>query len=351
MSANWVPPKFIERQRATREFNDLGIAAKDALAAAINDPDAERRARARSILAIVTQTDFRNRLEAFSADYEGRHHRTLPGWEQFAELFGATPQARQLFVEMSRDEPELLEAYAAGDRDATEALRARCQILLQEFMQISGRESLFPVGTLAALLLIGSDDGVDVDEQVSAQLFTWMLYQPTFSENARSGAWSSMMKNLLGRWIVKDTSTSATMQNLIFAANYDLHAQGLTLAKKILDGDPGNAQLRQFALLAVGRFGDKANLPLVEKFLSDSNACGSFQLSDPPRQVDVQVRDIALSVAMQLAGQDAGDFGAVTVHSSPQALFKVPAFVFADAAQREAVLKRWNEWRSVQHRP
>ncbi len=157
-----------------------------------------------------------------------------------------------------------------------------------------------------------------------------------------------MMKTLLGRWIVKDSSTSATMQNLIFAANYDLHADGMTLAKKILDGDPGNPQLRQFALLAVGRFGEKNNLALVEKFLGDSNACGSIQLSDPPRQVDVQVRDIALGVAMQLTGQEPGDFGAVTVHSSPQAMFKVPALAFADAAQREAVLKRWNEWRGAE---
>jgi hypothetical protein len=344
-------PKFVERQRATRQLTDLGIAAKKALAAATNDPDAELRARARSILAIVTETDFRNRLEAFSADYEGLHHRTLPGWERFAELFGTTPQTRQLFVAMSRDEPELLEAYAAGDREATETLRARCQILLQEFMQVSGRESLFPVGTLATLLLVGSEDGVDVDEQIGAQLFTWMLYQPTFSENARSGAWSPMMKKLLGRWIVKDTSASATMQNLMFAASYDLHADGMTLARKILDGDPGNAQLRQFALLAVGRFGDKENLALVEEFLGDSNACGSIQLSDPPRQVDVQVRDIALGVAIQLTGQEPADFGANTVHASPQAIFKVPALAFADATQREAVLKRWNEWRAVQNLP
>ncbi len=77
----------------------------------------------------------------------------------------------------------MLEAYAGGDREATEALRARCQILLQEFMQVSGRESLFPLGTLATLLLIGSEKGVDVDEQIGAQLYTWMLYQPSFSES------------------------------------------------------------------------------------------------------------------------------------------------------------------------
>ncbi|MEX2113275.1 MAG: hypothetical protein WD845_08825 [Pirellulales bacterium] len=343
--------KFIERQEATRALTELGVAAKEALAEVTNEPDAELRRRARSILATVTQTDFQNRLEAFSADYDGHHQRTLPGWERFAGLFGATQQARQLFVEMAREEPALLEAYAAGDRQASEALHARCQVLLEEFMQVSGRESLFPVGTLATLLLIGSEPDVAVDEQIGGQLYTWMLYQPTFSDNARSGAWSLMMKKLLGRWIVKDTSTSATMQNLIFAASYDLQTDGMTLAKKLLDGETGNAQLRQFALLAVGRFGDKDDLPLVEDFLADSNTCSAIQLSDPPRQVDVQVRDIALGVAIHLSGQQPTEFGAIAVHSSPQSFFKVPALAFAEPAQRAAALKRWSEWRAAHAAP
>ncbi len=344
-------PKFVERQQATRELTSLGIAAKNALAAAVDDPDAELRMRARSILAAVTEADFQNRLAAFSADYDGRAHRTLPGWERFSELFGGTQQSRQLFVEMARNEPQLLDAYAAGDRPATEALDARCQVLLQEFMQVSGRELLFPLGTQAALLLIGSEEGVIVDEQFSAELYTWMLYQPSFSGHARSGAWSPMLKKLLGRWIAKDTSTVATMQNLMFASMYELHEDGMTLARRVLDSDSGNVQLRQFALLAVGRFGDKESIPLAEKYLSDASTCGAVELSDPPRQVDIQVRDVALVSAILLSGQKPADFGAVSVHASPHSLFKLPALAFTDSAQREAALKRWAAWRAAHAAP
>jgi hypothetical protein len=344
-------PKFVERQQANRELLALGVAAKGALQLATDDPDAELRSRARAILATVTQTDFANRLEAFSADYDGRNQRTLPGWDRFASAFGATQQARQLFVEMAREEPALLEAYASGDRQASEMLGARCQTLLQEFMQVAGRESQFPLGTLATLLLVGSEPGIAVDDQIGGQLYTWMLYQPAFTDHARSGASSPMLKKLLGRWIVKDASSSATMQNLIFAASYDLQADGMTLAKKTLKRTSGNPQLRQFALLAVGRFGDKEDLPLVEPFLKDSATCGAIQLSDPPRQVDVQVRDIALGVAIHLSGQTAAEFGAIAVHSSPQSFFKVPALAFAEASQREAALKRWDEWRAAHATP
>ena len=338
---------FAERERATRELTSLGVAAKDALTAAVSEPDAELRTRARAILAAVSEEDFRDRLEAFSADYDGRGKQTLPGWDRFTAVFGSGHQARQLFVEMQREESTLLEAYAKGGKAANDALDARCHTLLEQFMQVSSRESLFPVGTLAGLLLVGSADDVTVDEQLGVQLYTWMIYQPAFSKSARSGAWSSMMKKLLGMWIVKNSSSQATVQNLIFAASYDLKPEGLTLASKILVSEPANVQLRQFALLALGRFGGKEHLPVVEKYLADITNCGAIQINNPPRQVDVQMRDVALAVVIHLTDQQPKDFGAVAAQSSPQSFFQVPALGFTDEAQRNEALKRWSEWRAA----
>ncbi|MGD9721187.1 MAG: hypothetical protein AB7O59_03920 [Pirellulales bacterium] len=339
-------PKFIERERAARRLTALGAAAKEALAAVTDDPDAELRSRARAVLATVTEADFQARLEAFEADYDGRRRRSLPGWERFSKLLGGDPRARQLFVEMARAEPQLLEAYATTARAASETLDARCTTLLDQFMDASGRDSTFSLGTVATLLLVGSEQDVTVNEQVGVQLYTWMIYQPTFFKHARSGPWSPIMKKLLGQWIVKDTSSSTTMQNLIFAASYDLEREGLTLATKVLGNEPANAQLRQFALLAVGRFGAKQHLALVEKHLHDASACGAIQVTDPPRQVDVQLRDVALSVAVHLAGLPAAEYGTVSVQSSPQSFFQVPALAFADAAHRDASIRRYQQWRT-----
>jgi hypothetical protein len=344
-------PRFAERERATRELTGLGIVAKDALSAAVNDPDAELRVRARQVLATVTESDFQNRLEAFAADYDGSRKLSLPGWERFARLFGASHQARRLFVEMARHEPQLLEAYAEGGKAASDALGQRCRELLDEFMQVSSREAAFPVGTLACLLLVGSADEVTLDEQVGVQLYTWMVYQPTFSKNARGGPWSGIMKKLLGQWIIKDSSPSATVQNLIFAAMYELKPEGLALAGKTLASETPTPQLRQFALLAIGRFGGKEHLAVVEKFLSDDTTCGALQMSNPPRQVEVQVRDAALAVLIGLTDQKARDYGTVSAQSSPQSMFQVPALGFADAAKREAALKHWAQWRAAHPGP
>src|SRR5882724_11839116 len=147
---------FIQRQQATRELTALGVATREALLEASNDPDAEVRARARTVLATVSESDFRNRLAAFSADYDGSQKQTLPGWEQFAAAFGTNHAARQLFIEMQRAEPELLEAYSQNPKAASEALDARCRALLESLMRTHTSETMLSLGTTASLLLVAS---------------------------------------------------------------------------------------------------------------------------------------------------------------------------------------------------
>jgi hypothetical protein len=342
---------FAEREQATRQLTRLGIVTKEALTAAAADPDRELRARARDILATVRQSDFRDRLEAFSADYDGRRKQTLPGWERFAQVFGPGHQARQLFVEMQRDEPALLEAYAEGGRAADAALQARCQELLEQLTHATPRETLFSVGTAATLLLVGSADDVRVDEQLGIQLYSWMIYQPSFSKIARGGPWSGMLKKLLGMWIVKDSGSTATAQNLVLAASYELKSEGLHLAEKVLSGNADNPQLRQFALLAIGRFGDRKHIPLVEKFLADATACGAIQANNPPLQVELQIRDVVLAVLIHLTDQRVADYGGVVGHMSPQSVFQVPSLGFPKQPDRDAALARWASWRAEQLEP
>jgi hypothetical protein len=344
---------FAERESASRRLIELGIATRDALVEASNDPDAEVRARARVILASVSQSDFRDRLAAFATDYDGSQRQSLPGWEQFTATFCDTRQARQLFVEMQRAEPELLAASAEGGKIASDALNARCHALLQQMtqLQITRSDELMPLGTLASLLWIGSADGVAVDEQLGVQLYSQMIYQPMFQKNVRSGAWSGMLKKLLGLWIVKDSTPVSTVQNLNFGAYYELKAESLNLASKVLASDGGPPQTRQFALLAIGRFGGKEHLPLVEKFLPDATACGTIQVNNPPRQVELQLRDVALAVLVHLTGQRARDYSATTVQPSPQPFFQVASLLFPEKAQRESALKRWSEWRAEHPQP
>jgi hypothetical protein len=342
---------FSQRERASRELVTLGVAAREALDAATTDPDAEIRARARVALSAVTEREFRDRLEAFSADYDGSRNQTLPGWEKFAAELGSSRLSRQLFVEMQRAEPELLEGYAEGGKTAGDALDARCRMLLVQLTQVSSGEGPVSLGTMASLLLVGSAEEVSVDQQLAHQLYTWLIYRPAFQKLASGGMWAPMMKKLLGMWIVKDASPAATAQNLMFAASYELKPEGLSLAGKLLASDGTAPQVRQFALLSIGRFGSRQHLAAVEKYLQDGNVCGSIRMNKFPRQMQVQVRDVALAVLLHLTDQEVRDYGAATVQPNPQAYFQVPALAFSTDGARDVALERWHAWRAEHPQP
>lgn len=336
---------FAERERATRELVELGIAGRTALVEASSSPDAEVRVRARAVLAAVSEADFRDRLEAFLADYDGSRKQTLPGWDQFVSLFGSGRLSRQIFVEMQRAEPELIEAFSKDPKAAGEAVVARCQSISQQAMQ-SPREGLISLGTVASMLLVGGSPEVSIDEQLGVQVYAWMIYQPVFQKNAVSGVWSPMLKKLLCRWVVKDASPTATVQNLLFAAAYELKSEALQLATRVLSDEHNHSNTRQYAILIAGRFGGKDELPMIERLLSDKTSCGTFQANNPPRQVDLQIRDIALAVAVHLTGQNLRDYGFQAAQPNATTLFQVATLIFNDPARRDEALKKWGQWRA-----
>ncbi len=233
---------FAVRERATRELTRLGIVSRDALEQVSTGSDAEVRTRARAILTSVSESDFRDRLEAFSADYDGARKQTLPGWDNFSAKFGDHRLARQLFVEMQRSEPSLLQAYAKGGRAASDMVDARCRALLQDLAQT--RERPTSLGTVASLLLVGAADDVNVDEQLAAQLYAWLIYQRAFTQNVTGGGWSPILKKLLGAWISKDASPPTTAQNLMIAVQFDLKAEALSVATRALGHESDPAALR-----------------------------------------------------------------------------------------------------------
>src|SRR5262249_62338463 len=96
----------------------------------------------------------RDRLGAFSADFDGRQKQTLPAWNEFSAQFGSSRLTRQLFVEMQRAEPELLEALSKGTKSGSEALAERTGQIIE-----AQRESALSIGTVASLLFVGSVGG------------------------------------------------------------------------------------------------------------------------------------------------------------------------------------------------
>lgn len=332
--------QFAVREKATRQLIELGIVTREALQRAAGDPDAEVRTRARAILLTVCESDFQNRLAAFAADYDGSRKQRLPAWDQFSAQFGSSRLTRQLFVEMQRAEPELLEALDQGTKPAGEVLAERTQQILA-----GDGKALSSVGTLVSLLFVASADGVAVDELGCQNLYPYAV-RSTYQKTSGLPLWPGVLKKLVGRWITKDDTAASVNQNLIFAAQLEMKDEALAISTRVLSSDDSDAKTRKMAILLVGRFGDKSHRATLERLLTDTTSCGIVPTAKPARQVELQIRDVALAVLLHITDQNLRAYGFPSAQPYGETAFREGALGFADPAAREAALRKWAKWRA-----
>jgi hypothetical protein len=339
---------FAMRQRASKQLVEFGIAAQPQLNAALTDDDAEVRNRCAQVLTQVVDADFRARLEAFANDPLGKRDHALPSWNRFRQACGEDKTARDLFVDMQRAEPGLLDALEAGSKPAGQLLVLRMQSIQQmiSWPQFNGGQpATVPFGTICTLLFVSSTEGVTITDQDTIQIFN-LIQQPPFLSNLRTTSNTVTLKKLLGMWILHNSGPSVAYMNLQLAFNFDLK-EGLDLAVKMIGNDAGGQPfMRQYVILAIGRFGNHEHISLLEPLLKDTTPCMPQQNPDPKQS---QIRDVALAVLVKLSGQELKDYGLEHVQTNQQMVFQPGTVTFGDPAKRDAALKKWSQW--AQQRP
>jgi hypothetical protein len=337
--------QFAARESATTQLLKMGIEIKPTLLAAIDDPDAEVRERVRYVLAGVVDADFQHRLSRFAEDVNDDKRYDLPGWARYRELVGSDRAARNLFVEMQRSEMSLMEGLEVGGDAATRILEGRIRAAQAAFQArnapLGGSTSL---GSVAALVFVGSDANIKLSETSALQLGSLAAYQPSFTQAIAGGSQSAMLKKILGAWIARDLSPTLTSQNLYLAIRYELK-ECLEPAVRLLRQTGTSAQLKPLALLAVGHFGGKEHLPLVEPLLTATDLYGQSNMNGTIYVT--QLRDVALFAAVQLAGQRPKDFGFERISGNEPLVSQAANIGFRSNADREEAFKKWSDWRAA----
>lgn len=335
---------YRDRNRATQELARLGLEAKEALLRGLEDPDAEVRWRCQRVLGRVLELDFRARLKAFVADTQSQDAHGLAGWERFRQVVGSSRAARELFVEMHEAEAALLESSRAGPDATSLALEQRCTQMQQSLQgrRANRQRGQLSLGTVATLFFLSSDRDVAISDQV-ANWLNRISYESAFQTAIRSGTRVELMRKLLGAWIGRATGSFIAYPSLILALNYDL-PEGLEPATSLLKQGGVQPQIVQYAILVVGRFGNKEHLPDIEPLLQEAAICVTSQNKDQP-QYNTEVRDVALAVLLQLTGQKFADYGFDRLEKNPKTLFNPASLGFADDDKRAKALEKWKAWR------
>ena len=171
-----------------------------------------------------------------------------------------------------------------------------------------------PFAIIAALL--AGRQGIEIDDQIIAPL-QGLLFTASFRQAYTAGEKMAAAQWLLARWMLKDSRPSDQHRKLTIALNLQSPA-GLELGLRILK-TAEEETMRRDALIAVGRFGNiHEHLPIIVSYLADDRVCYTQTLGN--RAAEIQVRDVALAVAVRMTGQNLRNYGFFRVGWDPKVI-------------------------------
>jgi hypothetical protein len=336
------------REQASRELFEIGLPAKEALLEGTKNTDPEIRRRCRDLLPEILEADRQAKLAAFIADTTGKLKHDLPCWERYRQIAGEDTGARQLFIDMQKNDTGLLHDAQCDPEHAGEQCAGLCQAL---FNKLYGR-GLLPherrevnLAEVAPLLLVASDPRVKLPVQ-QRYLLQNFLYQPT-ARAALAGSSATPFKKLVLAWMYRQTDDELAVQQMFFLiTNLDMK-EGIDYALKVIQEKKVKAQGLGQALTTIGKLGNaKKHLSLLEPYLADQTVVGNFALN---RERGVtQIRDVALAMMVHLTNQSHRDYGFVFSQTNPALKFYANFLGFGSEDQRKVAFTKWQHWVAAQ---
>jgi hypothetical protein len=354
--AEWIGQlghsSYAIRQSAAERLMAAGAVARDALSKESDSPDPETRAAARRIIALIDTSEANRRLAEFAADTDGSRGITLPGWTEFGEIVGQDEAARALFVDMQRHEaPLLAEVFGPEPREGKSSWDDRLMRLLN-VRPVPGPQAFAPpLGSCATMMFLGTVPNADVNDTRANYLFGLAL-RPPLREALQAHHTPNTLRKLVVAWIIKcpNHTEPALRDRLTLMLIYGFE-EGLPLPEAIVRGGPEylaiSPALRASAALAVGRFGSKDDVSILEPMLDDETV---FAAPNGPQGLVgvVQVRDVALASMLHLTNQEPKDYGFAHVRLNPQTLFEPISLSLDNNEDRISAMAKWHAWKAVQ---
>jgi hypothetical protein len=346
---------FVVRQAAADRLLAAGLIARESLTAVADGPEPESRAAARRLIALIDKADFSRRLAAFSADIDGKQGLTLPGWKEFSSLVGGDGESRALFVEMQRHEAALLARFFGEGMTAGEASwEARLARLSQWQTTPDSRRFSPALGSCATMLFLGTLAEAKVSDQSTAILAS-LVDRPPLQQALQGEARREAVRRLVVGWVLEcpNRSEAALQQRLSLALTQKLR-EAVPLALRIAQSDPAfpttMAYTRGLAISLIGRLGGRANADALEPLLEDSSVCWPpVQAGGPQGPArNVQIRDVALVVLLQMTDQNPVDYGYTQATRQQPQLYAIETLHLKNDAEREAAVAKWRVWKAAQ---
>jgi hypothetical protein len=324
---------FEEREQATRHLSTLGLSVKSKLLAGKRSTDPEIRWRCAKLWADVAEMDFQLRAEAFLRDPAGIDPHEFPGWDRYRTLFGTAPAARQTFLSMQKQEPALWEEAAAGAAPDPRLFRDRCRQLRTIAQNDQGLQRILGSTALALVYLGSSYETLVSDEDRELITALWQ-HSAVVDCTLSNTAWSSIK----ARWLRGGGDQRPAFERMMDGLG--LADDGVVpIARELLRDPSAPAKQKQFALLALAKYGFSEDDDLIRTFLVDASPLETYLSRGVVLQT--QLRDVALASLIARAGKAPADYGFQFVRPDDRGLFLPSTLGFKDDNERRAAFEKW----------
>jgi hypothetical protein len=371
---------YLEREQAEQELLKLGRLARPALLEAVNEnPDAEVRFRCQTLLPRANNLEMKARLEVFLADTEGRYEHDLPGWNEFrntvcrpwsvlgfplgtdrpldraarkvfAELI-STPTNRRIMLAVGNRDAELPRLLAARRQELYGQKYPRVVVVNGQVQQPTNRRD--PTLADIATLLFAESQTYRATAPPTAPINVLISSSGYAAAATTDDETGRVYKSIATAWLDTRQDPTDLYNGINVAANLGLTEPGARLAIRLFQSKGAPPSYRGLAASNLARLGNRSHIPLLESAMNETTVVFTVRKSVPGKPApewethDVQVRDVALAVAVILSGQKIEDYGFVDQYRGSGGGGYTYARHYLPEAERKAAFDKWKRWRET----
>jgi hypothetical protein len=347
---------FRVRHEAATLLVSRGSASVAALTEGMKDTDPEVSERCRLLLPQAEALERTEKLTELLRDPAAAPPKGLAGLEQFLKITGDSKPARETYAELMGIYFKAMELREKDPKAAAEEYRQFCDEAYARYRANiqTGRYSPDAVYNTPAditfFFVFAADPKLDKTNVRNMGRSYVLLNGTKVQTSMTTGDRAPVMKKLFLHWLENEPDSYMQSRGFQLAAQAKM-PEALPIAIRLLEKmDRNNNNKAQVMTTLVG-LGTKEHIKLLEPYLKDTLQVTSVNFGNG-RQTTVQLRDVAMGVSAQLAGQKPSDFG---FDGSQFGGAGFPSsyvyYGFTDDKSRDDAHAKWKEWAGKNLKP
>lgn len=337
-------PDFEQRLQAERELRHAGAAALPLLRQLSGANDLELRQRAARLIMLLEQRALEDSLQQLSDGGLPADSLHLPGWGAFSHVMGDDRERRQLFAEMVRTDPELMQSIDQHPEQLRAEFERRCADI--NIQRSQRKSAVRPVAHIAALLLAATQPECH-PSPAAAACVTACLQEGEFLAAMQRADRPETLEQLVALWVAHPDS-STVIQRLGLAARFEL-AEGIDVAREIIERRLYGPQI-QHAILYIAKVGTAEHLHDLEQLLADETDLQAARRG-ASTTYSARVQDVALAGLVHMTSQQPEEYGFGNLKVSSQYLYAPGSIGFETDQARGEAMNRWKRWSAMNLKP